>query len=693
MRQTVLMIFGVIVATAALAAPITTGTLVDQMVDLHRLAEYPTPGYKTIQFSSYDRRSDTPGGPHWFANSDGFGGEPIPNFEAVLKEPEGDTPGEYLICDVEGPGAIVRLWTARIGGTIRMYLDGDPTPIYDGSAEEFFWHPYNAHIEGMSVTPELLEGTFYQRDASYPAIPFAKRCRIEWTGNHKDLHFYEVQMRIYEDGTDIQTFSTEDLKSYGSNIRRTAELLGDIDGAWAYTSSREPQPIELTVAPGETKEAAKADGAGAVERLVLQVVADDVVAALRQTILHIHFDDYAWGQVHAPIGDFYGVAPGINPYTSLPFTVAADGTMTARYVMPYKDSMRIYIENKGGQDVTVRGEVLTAEYTWDGERSMHFRARWRVDHDLVAFGGAVRGVQDLPFLIAQGRGVYVGTSVMLLNPSTVPAESGSWWGEGDEKIFVDNEARPSTFGTGSEDYFNYAWSSPDIFIYPYCGQPRNDGPANNFFVTNYRWHILDPLPFEQSMAFYMELFSHERVPGFSYARIAYHYARPGVIDDHVPITGEDVRLLERPQNWEPAARGAARNSTFYALEDVVTTTGVSTETQSGTMWQGGSVMVWTPGADGETLSLEFEVPEAGRYSVALICRLQPGSGTFTTALNGEPLKIAGGRPVSLETDYRVLSRVFGAPAQELTAGKHALTLTAGSAGEPIGLDFLKVQKH
>jgi hypothetical protein len=27
-----------------------------------------------------------------------------------------------------------------------------------------------------------------------------------------------------------------------------------------------------------------------------------------------------------------------------------------------------------------------------------------------------------------------------------------WWGEGDEKFFVDGEQFPSTFGTGSEDY-------------------------------------------------------------------------------------------------------------------------------------------------------------------------------------------------------------------------------------------------
>jgi len=99
------------------AEPITTGTLLDEMIDMVGLAEFPDPAYKTVQFSSYDRRSTVPGGPNWFANSDGFGREPRPNFEAVLVEPNEQGIGEYLICDVKAPGTVVRTWTASIQGT------------------------------------------------------------------------------------------------------------------------------------------------------------------------------------------------------------------------------------------------------------------------------------------------------------------------------------------------------------------------------------------------------------------------------------------------------------------------------------------------------------------------------------------------------------------------------------------------
>jgi len=117
----------IILAACGGRIPVTTASLFEEMVDLEALTRYPEPDFRTIQFSSFDRRSRLPGGPDWFANDDGFGGEPIPNFEAVLKPPAGSGPGEYLMADVSGPGAIVRLWKAAIAGRVRLCLD-DWTP-------------------------------------------------------------------------------------------------------------------------------------------------------------------------------------------------------------------------------------------------------------------------------------------------------------------------------------------------------------------------------------------------------------------------------------------------------------------------------------------------------------------------------------------------------------------------------------
>ena len=77
---------------------ITTVSLLNEMADLKRLASLPDENYRTIQFSSYDRRSTSPTDSCWFSNEDGFGNEPIPGFEKVLKQP--DTAGIRRIFDL-----------------------------------------------------------------------------------------------------------------------------------------------------------------------------------------------------------------------------------------------------------------------------------------------------------------------------------------------------------------------------------------------------------------------------------------------------------------------------------------------------------------------------------------------------------------------------------------------------------------
>ena len=677
------------------AEPISTQSLLHEMIDTVRLGQFPEPVYKTIQFSSYDRRSTVAEGPDWFANSDGFGNEPIPNFEAVLEEPTDSKLGRYLICDVQGPGAIVRTWTAAIEGTLRVVLDDAEQPIYEGPASQFLQAGLQTLAEEAGIAAEMYVQTYRQRDACYFPIPIAKRCRIEWTGTHKRIHFYEVQVRQYTAGTDVVALTASQFKELAPTIAQVAEVLADPLSNWPYQSKQDLLALEGEVAPGQTTELMALEGSQAIESLTLELEASDMDLALRQTILHINFDGHGRDQVECPVGDFFGSAPGINPYNQVPFTVEPDGTMTSRFVMPFAKSCMIKIVNRGQQSVKISGMLRPLAWDWDDARSMHFRARWRVDHDLVADSGA--GAQDMPFLVARGKGTYVGTAIMLLNPNPIPTPYGNWWGEGDEKIFVDDDVHPSTFGTGSEDYFNYSWSSPDIFLYPYCGQPRNDGPANRGFVVNQRWHIMDTLPFEQRISFYMELYSHERTPDFSYARVAYHYGRPGLVDDSLGLTQEDVRPLNYPADWQPAARFGARNSTFFQAEDLCQNK-AQVKLASNARWATGKLLVWSPRDATSELVFDVPVEAAGKYALHVTAATGPKSANIVATLDGKPVTFGRGAIV-LKTDYRVLLRNFTSPTLELNKGTSRLVFRvadeASFANDPpkIGIDFVWLQKR
>ncbi|GMV24801.1 MAG: hypothetical protein AMXMBFR58_08320 [Phycisphaerae bacterium] len=663
------------------AEPVTTASLVASMSDLEALTRLPAPGTRVVQFSSYDRRSSMPGGPGWFGNADGFGGEPIPGFESVAKEPGPDGVGTYVICDVQQPGAIVRTWTAAIDGTIRVYLDGSATPVYDGPAYDFLMHHATAlgKAAGLSEDEDALKSlaAFEQRYSDYFPIPFARSCRIEWIGDLKRVHFYHVQLKLFPAGTPVTPYSPAELMNAREAITASAKALRDPAPA-PNTTTRE---ASVTVPPHEERQLLALEGQGAVRGLDVVVNGHSVETVLRGVLLKVSFDGHETPQIVAPIGDFFGAAPGRVPFQTLPMAVDPRGVMSCRFVMPHERSAVFTAVNTTdtAADVTIR--AATGPYAWD-DRSMHLRARWRVDHDLTARGGP--NAVDLPFLAARGTGVYVGTAVYIMNPCPVPTAGGNWWGEGDEKVFVDGEDRPSIFGTGSEDYFNYAWSESDIFQYPYFAQPICTGPDTRGYITNTRWHISDAIPFESSIDFAMELFAHTPTPHLSYARMSYWYGRPGSTESAPGVNTADLRVPALPA-WTVRAAGGATNASIFEAEAARDPEAPSAVVEH-PQYSAGAMVRFT-GGEGV---LRVTAPAAGRYRVVLTCVSGEGPVGFDAKIGDHALKLRGGERFEIRPEpFTRILNLWTEPV-ELAAGEQ--TLRIGNIEDPqnagVGVDFV-----
>jgi len=97
---------------------------------------------------------------------------------------------------------------------------------------------------------------------------------------------------------------------------------------------------------------------------------------------------------------------------------------------------------------------------------------------------------------------------------------GGWWGEGDEKFFVDGETFPSTIGTGSEDYFGYAWCHPGLFQFAYHCQTMTENNRGHQSVL--RWHVTDNIPFQKSFEACIEKYYPNSV-GTLYACLPCYY--------------------------------------------------------------------------------------------------------------------------------------------------------------------------
>jgi len=183
-----------------------------------------------------------------------------------------------------------------------------------------------------------------------------------------------------------------------------------------------------------------------------------------------------------------------------------------------------------------------------------------------------------------------------------------WWGEGDEKIYVDGEAFPSFFGTGSEDYYGYAWSSSELFSHAYHNQSRCDGPRNYGHTSVNRFHNLDDIPFSKRLRFDMENWHAEASTKTARSAVSYWYARPGGTDFFQPIQPADVVPVDIPPYIVRREPGALEGEELKMVE---TTGGRTIIQELDSAWSNEKHLWWTGARPQDRLVLAFPSADGG----------------------------------------------------------------------------------
>lgn len=475
---------------------VTMQTLLEEMVDRESLTRFPS--YTQKQMSSYDRRSVSPDKPGWFANVDG---------RDYIRLEKNEGRWEKVMFDEKGPGVVTRFWitTKNKKGAIRIYLDGAKSPQIVYSSYDLMKFPLEipdpllvAH-KGYKEELEAVGGNNF-----FLPIPYGKSCKITYESQADDekySRYYQVNFRTYPEGTQVETFTLENARNAMDKINEVSKTLLNpenfTDGSKETASADVPagESISLTLPKGKK----------AVRNLMIRVSgvdSEEYEQAMAALQVNGKFDGKLC--IDAPYAYFAGAGAGLPEVHGWYLDSDGQGMTVCRFVMPYQKGGEISIINGFTKSVKVEIEATVSPYKWD-KSSLYFHTSFRKE-DGVILSTKINDVTNVDWnyvTVKGGRGVFVGDLLSLFN------HTHKWYGEGDEKIWVDDESFPSHFGTGTEDYYNTSWCSAKVFHSPFGGLPRGGGKGSHGYNSCLRTRNLDAIPFTTSFQFDMEMRGHQ----------------------------------------------------------------------------------------------------------------------------------------------------------------------------------------
>lgn len=474
---------------------ITLESLLDEMVSVEEQARFPSPWYDGRQESSYDRASVAADQPGWFANNDGFG---------VMRVDTVDGRTEKVMFDETGPGVITRIWITTIDkrGTWRFYFDGSDTPGWVVPAYDLMRLNVPGVGKGLvqahtSYTPDGKGG-----NTSFLPIPYAKGCKVTFEdepGVNPTPKYYHINYRKYADNVSVETFSAE-------VIRRAKSKIEEVDGKLLKPQAPSFELMttinqQTSLLPSDSISLTLPKGGNAVYEIRFSIKVKDpaqYAQVMRELILKADFDKKQ--TVWVPLSDFSGGGMGAPSVDSWYLSSDGKGNIISRWLMPYRRSGAIKLLNLSSSEVQATINVIAAPLKWD-KRSLYFHASWRQQDHIYIHNKPEEADKCIEwnFATIKGRGIYKGDLLSLFN------HAPRWYGEGDEKIWVDNDTFPSHFGTGTEDYYNSSWAPVYPFHTPFGGAPRADKETSNGYNAFYRTRHLDVIPFKKDFKFDIEM--------------------------------------------------------------------------------------------------------------------------------------------------------------------------------------------
>ena len=585
--------------------------IVSRMTDTRLLALDNT-DEESEMFTSYDRKSQYVDGRYtnWRVNGDGS------NVIGTTDD------GGHLIADISGAGFISRIWSATSGpGHVKIFIDGEENPTVDLAFTDYF----NCKAEPFVYSNLVYEDSARGKNNFVP-ITFNESCKVVAYGGFGDDgwgKYYHINYTLFPENVTVEPMpNTLSAKQkavdtfFGENMGTNPE--GHADAAFeTFTVSKSSSAIKTIT------------GKGAISGLLVRVDSlgdayansKRAVDALKNLRIKIYWDGETEPSVNAPLGDFFASSYGFTDVRTFLLGVRDDRTFYNYYYMPYLEKAKIEIYTVGDVTETVSLSVNVVENTIPEKDMMYFGTLFNLGNyhpDALTNGeydkSAARS-PDYHFLTVNGAGRFVGVTLhhnkTIDGVDPLSSPGSPWWGEGDEKFFIDGEKFPSWFGTGTEDFFGYAWCSPLLFTKAYHAQSYCEGSSNsigNRVVT--RIMMGDSIPFDERFEGYIEKYYTDEYTKYSFTSHFYR-AKDSVVEG---INYDDSVSLDYYQP-DDSENGLVEGENLY-VEAINSAKGYIDHqpmTSYSPAWSNGTQMYCGGLTVGESIDFTLPAPKDGEY--------------------------------------------------------------------------------
>jgi hypothetical protein len=388
---------------------------------------------------------------------------------------QSDAGVDATLAETTGAGMVTWIWSANPTGILRLFIDNRDTPVMEVPFAHFIDGSFLPHSWPFAAV------TANGHNLHFPII-HKDYCRIEIRVPKKeDLStlYYQIAWNPLDSTETIHPFDAGDIADGKELLESLAKIIADTQ----ELSPGEPTN-EILIPPGSGMPIFSSRDSGTISSIAFATPDRADLASLH---IRAYWDDSPEPAIDCPLHLLGGISSRMESSSSLPVTIQGN-RMEVRWPMPYQTA-RVEIANIGDRAVSLQSSVSV-----DKDPSpLRFRTTTQQHRNLRTENKNILTLADI-----LGSGRIVGCNIV------VHTRTSKWWGEGDQLIYLDSTSEPTWRGTGTEDYFGFAWCSTKTFDHPLRGQSSVTQSGAERTSSMHRYHVLDRLPFHSFASFKTE---------------------------------------------------------------------------------------------------------------------------------------------------------------------------------------------